>query len=163
MPACTFLQTALLPQPWARGAAAQRSFPHFPTSNWEIVPSRSSTTTSCALPAFDPLELVKGSCAAFAPILILLTAHILSLSLPLPISSPSASPHRPKEPLSPPQPYQHQNRRTTPSPTMTPPAIIAPSILSADFAALGAACSKTIGEGADWLHVDIVRFRPVPR
>lgn len=46
---------------------------------------------------------------------------------------------------------------------MTPPAIIAPSILSADFAALGAACSKTIGEGADWLHVDIVRFRPVPR
>lgn len=43
---------------------------------------------------------------------------------------------------------------------MSPPAIIAPSILSADFAALGAACSKTIGEGADWLHVDIVRPAP---
>jgi hypothetical protein len=40
--------------------------------------------------------------------------------------------------------------------TMTPPAIIAPSILSADFGALGAACSKTMGDGADWLHVDIV-------
>ena len=35
-------------------------------------------------------------------------------------------------------------------------AIIAPSILSADFAALGAACSDTIDNGADWLHVDIV-------
>ena len=33
---------------------------------------------------------------------------------------------------------------------MSPPAIIAPSILSADFAALGAACSDTIGNGADW-------------
>ena len=44
---------------------------------------------------------------------------------------------------------------------MSPPAIIAPSILSADFAALGAACSKTMSDGADWLHVDIVRrFRP---
>lgn len=40
---------------------------------------------------------------------------------------------------------------------MSPQAIIAPSILSADFAALGAACSTTVNEhGADWLHVDIV-------
>jgi pentose-5-phosphate-3-epimerase len=36
---------------------------------------------------------------------------------------------------------------------MSPPAIIAPSILSADFGALGKACSDTIGQGADWLHV----------
>ena len=33
---------------------------------------------------------------------------------------------------------------------MSPPAIIAPSILSADFGALGAACSETISNGADW-------------
>lgn len=33
---------------------------------------------------------------------------------------------------------------------MGPPAIIAPSILSADFASLGAACSDTIDNGADW-------------
>ena len=33
---------------------------------------------------------------------------------------------------------------------MSPPAIIAPSILSADFGALGAACSDTIRNGADW-------------
>jgi hypothetical protein len=36
--------------------------------------------------------------------------------------------------------------------TMAPQAIIAPSILSADFASLGAACSNTIEQGADWLH-----------
>lgn len=36
---------------------------------------------------------------------------------------------------------------------MSPSAIIAPSILSADFAELGKACSDTISQGADWLHV----------
>ena len=42
---------------------------------------------------------------------------------------------------------------------MSPPAIIAPSILSADFAALGADCSTTIKNGADWLHVEwVLRF-----
>jgi hypothetical protein len=40
--------------------------------------------------------------------------------------------------------------------TMAPPAIIAPSILSADFAKLGEECSRTIEQGADWLHVDIM-------
>lgn len=39
---------------------------------------------------------------------------------------------------------------------MAPQAIIAPSILSADFGNLGEECSKTIGQGADWLHVDIM-------
>ena len=39
---------------------------------------------------------------------------------------------------------------------MAPPAIIAPSILSADFAKLGEECSRTIEQGADWLHVDIM-------
>lgn len=39
---------------------------------------------------------------------------------------------------------------------MAPPAIIAPSILSADFAKLGEECAKTMKQGADWLHVDIV-------
>lgn len=39
---------------------------------------------------------------------------------------------------------------------MAPKAIIAPSILSADFAKLGAECAKTMDQGADWLHVDIM-------
>ena len=45
---------------------------------------------------------------------------------------------------------------------MSPPAIIAPSILSADFARLGHACDGLMRDNADWIHVDIMDGHFVP-
>jgi len=45
---------------------------------------------------------------------------------------------------------------------MSPSAIVAPSILSADFANLGAACSGIIDAQCDWIHIDIMDGHFVP-
>jgi|SRR5450432_4840332 ribulose-phosphate 3-epimerase len=45
---------------------------------------------------------------------------------------------------------------------MAPAAIIAPSILSADFANLGAECERMMEASASWLHVDIMDGHFVP-
>ncbi|KAG2482942.1 hypothetical protein HYH03_018167 [Edaphochlamys debaryana] len=76
------------------------------------------------------------------------------LPSPSPASGPSAS--------APSRPAASAPARLGPSsaPAWGPPPgprslLLAPSLLAADFAALGAACKEAEAAGADWLHVDV--------